>query len=78
MAWKHKIYAEIVGTTLNNFDWGQDSEPCQWRLFLIAIVQELAFPGSTDFMIYLHTSYGGAAISEKRPISPFHLCQSEK
>lgn len=78
MASKHKIYAGIFATTPINFGLDQNPQPQSVKVIPDSCNKNLAFPGTTNFMIYLHTSCGRAAISEERPISPFHLGQSER
>ena len=78
MAWKHKIYLDIFVTTLINFDWDQNSEPQSMKIISDSHDTGLAIPGSANFMIYLHTSCGRAAVREERSVSPFHLGQPEK
>lgn len=76
MDWKNEICVDIFIATLSNLGWDENPQPQSVKF--ISILQELASPGSTNFLIYLHTSCGGAAISEERPISPFHLGQAGK
>lgn len=78
MAWEHKIYVDMFVTILTSFDWGQNSEPQSMNIIPDSYNITTSLPSSGNFMIYLHTSCGRAAIGEERPVSPFHLGQPEK